>query len=710
MPADSAPPGSETDVADEVASTLDAESERWRRSAAEHAAMRRVASLVAEGVSLGELFLAVAFELAELLGGPVVTLNRYGPDGMSTVLASNDPDFPVGSSRPPEEGTLAARVRASGLPERVDDYSSRGGEVADAAEAASITSSVGVPIVVNGAVWGVVCLARKHAGVLPRDTEARLPQFVDLVRTAISAAQARDDLRALADEQAALRRLATLVALGTDSQQVFDAVCAETGRLLDAASVNLARFSSDGLYVVVAGWSVRDTHLPTGFRCPLADDAIGGVIHRSRAPARMEAVADGESELARVTRRRGIRSEVGAPVVVEGRIWGALVAGKDVEQPFPVGAESRVARLTDIAAAAVSNAATRAELVASRARIVATGDAVRRRIERNLHDGTQQRLLALGLDLATLETLVPAGGGQVLDGLERIRGEVDSILEDVRELSRGLHPALLARAGLRTALSALVRRSPIAVDLQVDVARRPAEPIEVGIYYVVAEALANVVKHARASAVTIRVTVTDSVARAMIEDDGVGGARAVDGSGLAGLTDRIEALGGRLEVESPPAGGTRVAVQLPLEFAAAAEPIAAVDSVFALQTYLADVVAAGRVLQGASPGDAVCIVDDRGRIASIDRDGLRILGYGVDELNGLPAHDAIHYLRPDGEPAHAVDSRLLRPAVTGEAVDVAEDWFVRKDGSFVAVSYRSAPLPLRGGRGLVVTFRERPTD
>jgi len=207
---------------------------------------------------------------------------------------------------------------------------------------------------------------------------------------------------------------------------------------------------------------------------------------------------------------------------------------------------------------------TRSELIASRARIVAAGDEARRRIERNLHDGTQQRLVALGLDVQTVRDSIPADQRDARSGLERIRNELEAVLEDVRELSHGLHPALLSQAGLGPSLRALARRSPIPVKLDVGVSERPSESTETAVYYAISEALANAAKHARASEVSVVLTTSGSEIRAIIEDDGRGGAEVSAGSGLVGLIDRIEALGGRFALDSPPGHGTRISIEMPL--------------------------------------------------------------------------------------------------------------------------------------------------
>jgi PAS domain S-box-containing protein len=533
-----------------------------RQLAAQQAALRRVATLVAQRTTPEEVFAAVAAEVNSVFGLPTM-LVRLDRDGFSTEVAESGGanPYPFGTTFPPHPGVIAM-VRASGRPERVNDYAEVAGEDAAFVRASGIRSSVGAPITVDGRTWGLAIVLSKEPP--PADTESRLLKFTELVATAISDVQARDELRDLADEQAALRKVATLVARGTNAAAVFDAVCAETGHLTGATSVNLAHFTPDGFNLTVAGWSMRDTHVPPGTRLPLGEDTINGVIQRTVAPARVDSYDDSASELATLIRERGIRSEVGAPVIVEGQVWGALIAGVDRSEPLPSGAEMRLARFAELIATAVANATTRSELIASRARIVAASDEARRRIERNLHDGTQQRLVAIGLDLQSLGATVPAKQHDTRAGLDRVMREIEAVLEDVRELSQGLHPALLSQGGLAPSLRELARRSPIPVVLEVRVESRPSEPIEVAVYYVVSEALTNAAKHSGASEIRVSVTADQTALEATIHDDGLGGADATAGSGLVGLIDRVEALGGRFALRSPMNEGTTISVELPL--------------------------------------------------------------------------------------------------------------------------------------------------
>jgi signal transduction histidine kinase len=531
--------------------------------AVEQAALRRVATLVAEGVAASDLFSAVAQEVALLLDVPVVSLGRYEPDATSTVLAAlNDPGLSVGSRLPLDGPSVMTTVRQTGRPVRIDDYSALPGTVAAASRVSALTSAVGVPIVVDGDVWGIIGVGTTAPGPLPPDTEERLAGFTELVATAIANSQARDDLRRLAEEQAALRRVATLVAEGASADELFAAVGEEVAGVLDVPMVMLDRYESDGCSTVLA---VRGAPgFVVGGRWSLEGDSLAARVYASERPARIDDYSDLPGPIAARIRSTPVVSTVGVPIAVEGKVWGVICVGTTDDQLLPPDTEDRLANFTELVATAVSNATTRAELIASRARIVAAGDEARRKVERNLHDGAQQRLLALGLDLRAVRTTLADAQPELRAELERIERDLEVVLFDIRELSQGLHPSLLARAGLGPSLKAVARRSPIPVDLCLDVDRRPPQAVEIAVYYVVSEALTNAAKHSRATEVSVTVTTAHDCLRATIQDDGVGGAEPGKGSGLVGLTDRVEALGGRLTLAAPPGQGTRITVELPL--------------------------------------------------------------------------------------------------------------------------------------------------
>ena len=263
----------------------------------------------------------------------------------------------------------------------------------------------------------------------------------------------------------------------------------------------------------------------------------------------------------------GFRSSVGVPVSVEGRLWGVVIVAFADEEPLPSDIETRLAGFTELVATAIANAGAQAEVIASRARIVAAADQARRRIERDLHDGAQQRLVTLALQLRGAQATVPPELAELGVQLDRAAAGVAGALDELREIARGIHPAILADGGLRPALRTLARRSPIPVRVDVRLEERPPEQVDVSAYYVVAEALTNAARHASASAVSVEASVAGDVLRIAIDDDGAGGASFTGGTGLAGLKDRVEALGGRIFLDSPAGAGTSLRVELPLTLA-----------------------------------------------------------------------------------------------------------------------------------------------
>ena len=368
----------------------------------------------------------------------------------------------------------------------------------------------------------------------------------------------------LADQQIALRRVATLVAGGVPAAEVFAAVAEEAGRVMNAEIVNIARYEPDGTVTVMAGWSERGGHMPVGGRFTLEGPTLAGPISRTGRPARIENYQAAVGSIASFLEELGIRSGVGSPIVVNGRLWGLVSVLSPGPDPPPPDTEQRLEEFTELVATAISNTHARAELDASRRRIVAAGDKARRRIERDLHDGIQQRLVSLALELRD-EGAVPTGSEELREQLRRIREGLGGALDDLREVSHGIHPAILSQGGLGSALRALARRSALPVELDLRLGAALPEPVEVAAYYAVAEALANAAKHASASAARLDVEASDGAIQLSIRDDGVGGADLSRGTGLIGLRDRVEALGGTLAMESPAGEGTSVLVRLPLD-------------------------------------------------------------------------------------------------------------------------------------------------
>jgi signal transduction histidine kinase len=367
----------------------------------------------------------------------------------------------------------------------------------------------------------------------------------------------------IAEEQAALRRVATLVARGTPPGDVFAAVTEEAGRLLHARSAAMTRYDLDGMIRVVATWSSGGPAFPVGSRWSIGGRNVSTLVFQTHLPARIDDHTGASSSIAETAREFGIRAAVGVPVSVEGRLWGVMTV--ESAEPLPAGTEARLAGFTELAATAISNAHAQEALTASRARIVATADATRRRIERNLHDGAQQRLVSLALDLRAAQATAPRGAREHVHQLDEVAAGLDDVLEELREIARGLHPAILAEGGLQPALKTVARRSAVPVDLDIQIEGRLPEPVESAAYYTVSEALTNCAKHARATTIDVHVDSGDDTLHVRVRDDGRGGADFSHGSGLIGLKDRAEALGGHLQLSSPPGSGTALEIELPLK-------------------------------------------------------------------------------------------------------------------------------------------------
>jgi signal transduction histidine kinase len=535
-----------------------------QRIAEEQAALRRVATLVARATAPDEVFAAVAAEVGRLLEVDHTVLLRYDPDDAIAIVAAWTRG---GSAAPTSVGSrlelggrnVTTRVVRTGRPARMDDYTEVSGTIGHiAAHEWGFRSSVGAPISVEGRLWGVI-LVGSRSEPLPANTEPRLGGFAELVATAIANAQARVELREFAEEQAALRRVATLVARAAPAEQVFAAVTAEVGRVLSASITILARYDPDDTETVLGVWSGTGAlPVPVGTREHIGGRNVTTLVFQTGRPARIDNYAAGTGEFSREV---GIRAAVGVPIDVGGRLWGAMIAASR-EEPLPADTQVRLAGFTELIGTAIANAEAQAALTASRARIVATADATRRRIERDLHDGAQQRLVTLALQLRSAALRVEAG--ELAAEMTAAADEVTATLTELREIARGLHPAALAEGGLRPALNALARRSPVPVHLEVGVDRRLPEPIELAAYYVVSEALTNTAKHADATTIDVRVETSADELRIRVRDDGRGGVDLTRGSGLVGLADRVEALGGRLALHSPVGTGTTVEIALPV--------------------------------------------------------------------------------------------------------------------------------------------------
>ena len=362
-----------------------------------------------------------------------------------------------------------------------------------------------------------------------------------------------------------MRRVATLVARGVSPEEIFSAVTNEMGRLFDSSQACVGRFEPDGSAMVVVGVSDGTRGISTGSRWELEDYMASTGVYRTGRPVRVERsdLEHVSGPMADVLREIGAVSNVGAPIVVEGNQWG-FVTVTDVNKRLPADAEKRLEQFAELLGTAIANADSRAELAASRARIIAAGDEARRRIERDLHDGAQQRLITLTVALRRADAKLPTGADDVRADLTRVAEGLTTAVDELRELSRGIHPSILTEGGLSPALKALGRRSPVRVKLDTGFERRLPDHVEAAAYYTVSEALTNASKHANATRVWVSLRVDPDMLHLSIRDDGAGGADATRGSGLTGLRDRIEALGGRIKIESPSGSGTLIEVEIPI--------------------------------------------------------------------------------------------------------------------------------------------------
>jgi PAS domain S-box-containing protein len=543
--------------------------EALQRLADEQAALRRVATLVARGIRPDEIFSAVSEEVRHLFGSGAGVL-RFEDDDQAVVFVgvSKDVDIAIGTRWRFEDGMASAEVYRTGRSARVDavDWSAGGGIVATTARRLGIVSTVASPIVVEARLWGAMTVSSRDER-LPLDSEVRLERFTELVATAVANTESRAALGQLAEEQAALRRVATLVAEGGQPADVLSTLCEEVNRLLGADTCVIVRLEPDRSLTVVSAGGTTPRELAFGSRLrPQPGWVLSTTIETGR-PARRDDYGD-EAERMPLIRGLGIQSAVGVPIVVEGALWGVIVIGA-VRGHFPDDTEQRLEGFTELAATAIANAESHSELAASRMRIVTASDEARRRIERDLHDGAQQQLVSLTLALRAAEANVPPDRGDLQSELSSLAVGLADAIADLQELSRGIHPAILSEGGLGPALRTLARRSTIPLELDVGTESRFPEPIEVAAYFVVSEAVTNATKHAQASQIQVSLASPTGSLLLSIRDDGVGGADPTRGSGLVGLTDRVEALGGTIAIESAPGAGTSLIVTLPLD----AEPM-----------------------------------------------------------------------------------------------------------------------------------------
>ncbi|WP_312033723.1 GAF domain-containing protein [Actinoplanes sp. TBRC 11911] len=553
-------------------------SERARGNLAdEQAALRRVATLVAGGAAPSEVFAAVSDELGRLFGADASFVARLDthPDADQTepwvtVVGSyglSTGDAPVGTRVDLPPGRMMRSAIDGGKPVRLVGDRLIVGPFGVIAAKLGLLSGIATPIKVGTRTWGVTVMASRDD--FQPGAESRIADFMELAAMAIANTEADEQLRRLADMQDSLRRLAFLIARGVEPERVFSAVTKEVLRHFgDGGTARLLRYELDGTVTLLANEGTSGPHVQVGG--PWENRPPEGVLETVRRTGRPARVDDYRSlPGGEVYAAEGMISAVGMPIHVNGRLWGLISVGTG-HGHLPPDLEARMTEFTDLVATAVADAQSRDELTNSRARIVAASDEARRRIERDLHDGVQQSLVALALRLRSA-AMDAAARGEAHEEVADVATTLMSVIEELRELSRGIHPAVLSDSGLRPALRALGRRSHVPMKVDVRFEGRLPLPVEVGAYYVVSEMLTNAVKHAGASLVEVEADEKDDVLTLRVRDDGVGGADPERGTGLLGLKDRIEALGGTFDVHSPVGEGTTVTCRIPTRRAITAE-------------------------------------------------------------------------------------------------------------------------------------------
>jgi signal transduction histidine kinase len=538
----------------------------------EQAALRRVATLVARGRPSETIFQAVADEVHALFRADVSGVIRFEADGWATLMGEHAGAHRAGTRVELSPGYVVARVRDTGRAARFDVSESAAAGLSGVAQAAGVRSGLAGPIVVDGRLWGAVTAATTGAEPMPADGESRIGQFSELVATALSNAQERAEMERLGDEQAALRRIATMVARECPPEEMCAKVSEEVVLLLGAEAALIQRFEPDGDATVVGSWARPDNPFLVeqqrtggfrlGTRSKLDGESVTALVHRTQRPARLEDYSRTSGTIATKVRSLGLRCVVGSPVVVNGHPWGVIVAATTRAEPLGAEAESRMAQFTDLLGTSIAEVQTRSDLAASRARIIAAADEERRRVVRDLHDGAQQRLVHTVLTLKLARRALEQDRTDADPLLGEALRHARSATEELRGLAYGILPSALTEGGLHAAIRALTSRMAIPVQAEVLVERVP-DAVEASAYFIVAEALTNVAKHSEAGHATVKAFLDRGGLNVEVRDDGIGGAR-VDGTGLVGLRDRAVALDGTLRVETPLEGGTLIAACIPI--------------------------------------------------------------------------------------------------------------------------------------------------
>ncbi|HTL41060.1 MAG TPA: GAF domain-containing sensor histidine kinase, partial [Pseudolysinimonas sp.] len=511
---------------------------------------------------------AVAEQLGLLTHVSGALVFRFDDDDMATTVGrwgSLDTGFALGSRISTRGNSATGQVRTTGMPARVEDYGAVEGQIGTIQRNVGMRCGVAAPIRVSGRLWGALVVGSVNAS-LPAETEDRMARFAELVGVALANMEARTELQILADVQQSLRRVATVVAR-EEWDLTLPTIVREIGFLhrANASGSVIIRYENDEFATVMAGWGEPNLNQFEGQVLPFGGENPVAYVWHTRRPARQHGFDGATGRFAELSRQLGITESVASPVFVGNRVWGAVIVITMGEAALPAETEERLAQFAELIGTSIGNMNSRLDLIESRARIVQTADETRRRFERDLHDGIQQRLVGISVELRDLEGALPESQSSQREKAANIADQLIGALDDLRELSRGLHPAILSEGGLGPAIRSLARRSPIPVTLTMTDLPRLADSIEVAAYYVVSEALTNSSKYSKASTVEITIEVTPDGLRVTIADDGVGNADPAKGSGLLGLTDRVDALGGVFALSSPTAKGTTITATLPVE-------------------------------------------------------------------------------------------------------------------------------------------------
>ncbi len=541
-----------------------------------HYVLRRAATLVAHGASPEKVFSNVADELARCLNADTAAMFRIETDG-AVVLFGEHITQPQTTAEFPrrfvlEADDIAAMALRNGRRARMDTDENVAGALAARLRSRGSQLPIVAPIIVENRVWGVLVMGSSRGEALLQQADSWVEDLADLVATAIANAAereelqaSRDSLRVLATQQEALRRLATLVARGAGPEECLAAVAREMAHCLQVEKAEVFRYEDDGALVAVAcKASPGTTHIPIGECITPEDHKVAEALLRTGFAATTSGHDDAAGSVGARLRELGLGSVAGAPIFADGRLWGMAVVGSMRTKRLPPDTKQRIAEFADLVATGIAACTTRADLIASRARIVAASDEARRRLERDLHDGAQQRLVSLRLKLCSAVTNVPDELEDLNNVLADVTSELTDVTTELQEISRGIHPAVLSKGGLAPALQALANRSTIPATVEAAIGGPVPDTVEVGAYYIVAEALTNAAKHSHATEVIVSAHVENANLYLAVSDNGIGGADTGKGSGLVGLNDRVEALGGKMTITSTPGRGTSLNVTIPV--------------------------------------------------------------------------------------------------------------------------------------------------